>query len=180
MGTRHITGVLKDGEYKIAQYGQWDGYPEGQGNTILKFLRNKKRVAKLKKTLAKVRFTNETDEKEIATFFEKIGADNGWMDMDQAKLYHAEYPLHTRDNGAEILQMVIDRSKDDEIVLVNSTADLLSGESWIEWAYVIDFDENKLKVYRGGGQDPFHEYSLDEIPTIKQLVEDVEYKEEDY
>jgi len=180
MGTRHVTGVLKDGEYKIAQYGQWDGYPEGQGNTILKFLRNKKRVAKLKKTLDKVRFTNEADEKESEEWFDSIGSKNGWLNMDQAKLYKEKYPLRTRDNGAEILQMVIDRSKDDEIVLLNSTGDLLSKDSWIEWAYVIDFDENKLKIYRGGGQDPYHEYSLDEIPTIKQLVADVEYKEDEW
>ena len=30
MGTRHLIAVQLDGEYKIAQYGQWDGYPEGK------------------------------------------------------------------------------------------------------------------------------------------------------
>ena len=39
MGTRHLTAVHVDGEYKIAQYGQWDGYPEGQGMTALTFAR---------------------------------------------------------------------------------------------------------------------------------------------
>lgn len=29
MGTRHIIAVVADDEYKIAQYGQWDGYPSG-------------------------------------------------------------------------------------------------------------------------------------------------------
>jgi len=28
MGTRNLTCVMKDGQYKVAQYGQWDGYPE--------------------------------------------------------------------------------------------------------------------------------------------------------
>lgn len=32
MGTRNLTAVYLDGQYKVAQYGQWDGYPEGQGN----------------------------------------------------------------------------------------------------------------------------------------------------
>ena len=27
MGTRNLTAVYLDGEYKIAQYGQWDGLP---------------------------------------------------------------------------------------------------------------------------------------------------------
>lgn len=31
MGTRNLTAVYIDGEYKVAQYGQWDGYPEGPG-----------------------------------------------------------------------------------------------------------------------------------------------------
>lgn len=31
MGTRNPTAVVLDGEYKLAQYGQWDGFPSGQG-----------------------------------------------------------------------------------------------------------------------------------------------------
>lgn len=38
MGTRNLTAVYLDGQYKVAQYGQWDGYPEGQGITVLTFL----------------------------------------------------------------------------------------------------------------------------------------------
>ncbi|MHC5949058.1 hypothetical protein ACVXZ3_04645 [Providencia hangzhouensis] len=41
MGTRHLICVAKDGDYKVAQYGQWDGYPSGQGLTLLTFLRDK-------------------------------------------------------------------------------------------------------------------------------------------
>ena len=39
MGTRNLTCVIKDGKYRVAQYGQWDGYPEGQGMNILNFLK---------------------------------------------------------------------------------------------------------------------------------------------
>ena len=40
MGTRHFQKVIaKTGEVKVQQYGQWDGYPEGQGIDILKYLR---------------------------------------------------------------------------------------------------------------------------------------------
>ena len=38
MGTRNLTTVIKNSETKVAQYGQWDGYPGGQGLTALKFL----------------------------------------------------------------------------------------------------------------------------------------------
>ena len=40
METRHLTLVYKNGAFKVAQYGQWDGYPSGQGLTALKFLRS--------------------------------------------------------------------------------------------------------------------------------------------
>ena len=40
MGTRNLTLVKdKEGKTKVAQYGQWDGYPEGQGSTILNFIK---------------------------------------------------------------------------------------------------------------------------------------------
>src|SRR4051812_8314171 len=38
MGTRHLTRVIVNGQCVISQYGQWDGYPTGQGHTIAKFL----------------------------------------------------------------------------------------------------------------------------------------------
>ena len=39
IGTRSLTIVCQYGEYKVAQYGQWDGYPSGIGVQILKFLK---------------------------------------------------------------------------------------------------------------------------------------------
>lgn len=39
MGTRHITAVKVDGEIKISQYGQWDGYFTGAGAQVQAFLK---------------------------------------------------------------------------------------------------------------------------------------------
>lgn len=39
MGTRGLTQVILDGEYKISQYGQWDHYPSVAGVKVLDFLR---------------------------------------------------------------------------------------------------------------------------------------------
>lgn len=41
MGTRNLVAVQIDGQYKIAQYGQWGGYPEGKGVDALTFLRDR-------------------------------------------------------------------------------------------------------------------------------------------
>ena len=38
MGTRNLTMVISNGETKVAQYGQWDGYPSGNGVIVLEFL----------------------------------------------------------------------------------------------------------------------------------------------
>ena len=41
MGTRNLTMVINQkGEKKVAQYGQWDGYPSGVGVSVLNFLKN--------------------------------------------------------------------------------------------------------------------------------------------
>ena len=59
MGTRNLTIVYVDGEYKVAQYGQWDGYPEGQGATCLDFLRNKMDEKIFREELHEVVFAKE-------------------------------------------------------------------------------------------------------------------------
>ena len=41
MGTRHITAVVSEGEFVVAQYGQWDGYPTGAGNDIVAIISGK-------------------------------------------------------------------------------------------------------------------------------------------
>lgn len=38
--TNNLTSVWFESKYRIAQYGQFDGYPSGQGLTVLHFLRN--------------------------------------------------------------------------------------------------------------------------------------------
>lgn len=45
MGTRHLILVWYRGRWQIAQYGQWDGYPEGQGAHILAFLQDRVKAA---------------------------------------------------------------------------------------------------------------------------------------
>lgn len=63
MGTRNLTMVVKNKKTKVAQYGQWDGYPSGQGRTILEFLKTRD-LKKFADQLEKVSFyTKEEYEK---------------------------------------------------------------------------------------------------------------------
>lgn len=40
MGTRNITRVISEGQLKVCQYCQWDGYPTGAGKEIVDFIRS--------------------------------------------------------------------------------------------------------------------------------------------
>ena len=176
MGTRNLTMVIHDGETKIAQYGQWDGYPSGQGCTVLAFLHrlqyptvNKRFMAKLKR----LRFIDDEKQKEIDTWLKTIGVTNGWMNMDQSDLYHKQYPLLTRDNGAQILKLVYDQ-KGRGPIWIHDSSDFVTDGLFNEWTYVIDFDRQVLEVYHGFGKTMPPEDSR----FYKQIVEaEAEFKE---
>ncbi len=172
MGTRNLTSVIKDEKTVIAQYGQWDGYPGGQGLTALNFLKNRS-LKKFRKKLELVRFATDEDEKEVQTFMESIGADDGWMTMDQAGLYHKKYPLLTRDNGAEILQMIHDNN---EPVFLTDSSEFIKDGLFCEWAYVIDLDKETFEVYSGG---LVKSYSLSELPGPAAFVKECDPLEEE-
>ena len=60
MGTRHMIAVVSDDKYRVAQYGQWDGYPSGQGVGVLGFLTNGNLEA-LKRNALKCSFISNDD-----------------------------------------------------------------------------------------------------------------------
>lgn len=134
MGTRNLTAVMVDGEYKIAQYGQWDGYPSGQGVTVLDFLKNTD-LDLFKEACRGTRFLTDAELKEID---EKHGRD--WIN---------HYPQLSRDNGAKILHLVYGGVTE----LKNSIS--FAGDSlFCEYAYVIDFGLGVFEVYEGFNKKP--------------------------
>jgi hypothetical protein len=200
MGTRHLIMVVHENKTKIAQYGQWDGYPEGQGVTVLNFVRRKKKLDKFKEALKKVRFSTEADEKKVETFLESIGCKDGWMNMNQSAKYHDRFPYLSRDIGANILDLVLN-SPDEEIVLRDST-DFAADSLFCEWAYVIDLDKNQLEVYSGfnktavGPEERFatlkkeegsefdvirflKKFDLNELPTKRKFISELKKKEKE-
>ena len=208
MGTRNLTMVIHQGKTRIAQYGQFDGYVEGQGSTVLKFLKRLKKnktMESFKKHLLKIKFIDEIKQKEIDAFLESIGCKNSWLDEEQAKKYHKEYPLLTRNNGAGVLELVHKEKNPDKLWLHDQT-NFAADSLFCEYAYVIDFDKNVLEVYNGfvksplGKKQRFHyltevsekecegrdmyypvkmvaSFSLTKLPTLGKMILDVEGKE---
>jgi len=183
MGTRHLIAVQVDGEYKVAQYGQWDGYLSGQGTDVLNFLIGLNGdYEKFKEQVRQCRFMTSEDINDINSTI--IGG------MIDGKEWQYVYPQLSRDMGAKILDHIM--QKDTDKRLNNKIA--FAGDSlFCEWAYVIDLDKNTFEVYEGFNKKPLSEnerfygietdpdteeyfqikllkeYSLFELPTVEEL-----------
>lgn len=128
MGTRNLIAVFIDGRYKVAQYGQWDGYPEGQGLGCLHFLRDEMDEELFKTKLNNLDFINSDSIRKLQR-------------ANPEDPFH-NYPEFDRDTGSKILKMIQNGSihyvRND---IIFATADDC------EWAYVIDFDSRTFEVY---------------------------------
>lgn len=202
MGTRNLTMVINKEKTVVAQYGQWDGYPGGQGVTVLDFLK-KTSLDNFKKKLEDVSFMGKKEENELQEFMKSIGCKDGWMDSDQVKKRHKRYPLLTRDNGAEVLEKIM---KTKGKVFLQDESDFAKESLFCEWAYVINLDKNILEVYKGFNRKPLSKkerfyddsyendkakpeyypvkltgtYSLDKLPGEKQFCKELDpIKEEE-
>lgn len=148
MGTRHLIAVHIDGEYKVAQYGQWDGYPEGQGIDVLHFLRDEMDEDVFKQA---VRNSSYIDPKELMKLWEKYGMrSDGLVTMEDADRMKKDHPEFSRDTGAKILNII--QGKPDGMELNNNIA-FAADSLFCEWAWVIDFDTRTFEAYEGFNQD---------------------------
>lgn len=153
MGTRHLIAAKIDGVYKLAQYGQWDGYPEGQGVAVLDFLVNEMQVAAFTAALRNCRFIGQ---EEVNAELVKFGADPNdhyairVSDYDRFSEAHPEW---SRDTGAKILGII----QSSGGCWLRSRLDFAADSLFCEWAYVLDFDTMQFEVYEGYNQTPLTE-----------------------
>lgn len=170
MGTRGLTAVYHDGAYRVAQYGQWDHYPEGQGVKALEFcqkwLKGDEKTSQFMSNLATVRFCNDEDRAESERFSASIGCANGWMDMRQAELWKERYPYWSRDLGASILDAIADPLPGHPLVLRDSLS-FAADSLFCEFAYVIDLDAYTLEVFKGFNKSGVDEGRFADLPFPK-------------
>lgn len=183
MGTRHLIAVQLDGDYKIAQYGQWDGYLDGQGKKVLNFLREMDR-SKFESALRKCSFMTEQD-------FEKLDRDiKNRLQQNPRYNWFVEYPHLARDIAAGILKKV----QDSEGLKLKNSISFAADSLFCEYAYVIDLDKNTFEIYEGFNKEPLSEderfkdivsgdahdeyypvrkvaeYSLNELPSDEDFI----------
>lgn len=194
MGTRNLTMVQMNGEIKVAQYGQWDGYPSCSGIKILKFLRCA-RLDTFKKALSNVRWiTNEMQNemwKEAGAKDEELKS--GFVPMHISELFTKFHPELSRDTGAEILWHVLTSDKD---LYLKNDLEFAKNSLFCEWAYLVNLDDNTLECYKGFNQVPLAEsdrfyfdghkddkyypirliktYNIDNLPSDEEFLNDLE------
>jgi hypothetical protein len=137
MGTRHLVVVYdSQGTLRVAQYGQWDGYPDGQGVKVLA-------AAKDKTLEERARGATVISQEQLMEYWHKAGApkDAEFVTMEVFGKFKEMFPGLHRDTGAEVL----------DLLPCEVQHDLEFGASGLfcEWAYVIDYARNVLEVYRG-------------------------------
>lgn len=171
MGTRNLTMVInKEGEKKVAQYGQWDGYPSGVGVGILEFIKNKDLFNKMLTNLPKTRFLDaEGKDKEFIESYNRNAPE--WSNdpdnrTEEQKRWFETYC--TRDLSEEVLTNIAN-SNDEEILLFDREETGKSG-GWVEYSYIINLKENTFGVYGHIDQEPIKIYQLDKLPSEEEFL----------
>jgi hypothetical protein len=140
MGTRNLTLV-----YYKGQYGQWDGYPDGQGLTILHFLLDAINIADLQKVL------DDSDKRVILISDEE--RDAYFEDLLNKQIETRSFlPLPvieslSRDTGAKILEVVACATQEEPVEIHLWDVKFLADELFMEWAWVVDLDKKVLEAY---------------------------------
>ncbi len=157
MGTRNLT-VVKDntGTTRVAQYGQWDGYPSYSGVKALDFLRDEILREGLKQRLTLVEFI---DDQEAEAIWE--GFDHDYNDPTK---YTNEYPGLSRDTGIDILLAVASATATLKTI---DNSEFAKDELFCEGIYEIDFSTNKFISTYGGEVVSF---DLDTLPTDEEYL----------
>lgn len=166
--------VVSNGQTKVAQYGQWDHYPSGQGLIALEFLRDivsKGELEKFKERIDSIRWATEEDA-------EAVKNDPNWEDTT---------PWVSRDYGAGILQMI-----HEGVYYVNNfPSDKIREETHVEWlinqekfvkdslfcegCFVVDLDEGVFEYHRGFNKKPLTEGRFKDLEPAKEQDGSVEY-----
>jgi len=148
------TVIDKNGVKRIAQYGQWDGYPDGQGKDILNFLRS----ADLEKYAGNVAKIEQITDKQ-----DKM--------LDTCKDWKIKYPYMSRDCGSDIHQMILDNKV--KFVYHHDEATKKWG---CEGFYTIDLQK---RTFTAQFWNVVKEFDLDNLPTTEEFIEQMKSEDDE-
>jgi hypothetical protein len=163
MGTRGLTKVIYEGDIKVAQYGQWDHYPSGQGVAILSFLRGEGNIELLKNGIKNIKtISDKTLDKYVNEFSDN---ENGMMTMEQAESFKDKYPSLSRDTGGEILSVIANATNEVPLVL---DPEFEKDDLFCEGVYTVDLDQS---MFISKYADRLLVFMFNDLPTDEGYIE---------
>lgn len=174
MGTRNLTMVIdQEGEVKVAQYGQWDGYPSGVGVGIVSFIKNETLFENFKKNLPRVRFIDDKGrDKDFIDSYNRNAPKYSNEEDNRTPEQKRWFSLFcTRDIADEVLTNIAN-SNDEEILLMDRRDTATGDNSWVEWSYIINLKEETLSVHSCIDTPAIKVYRFKEIPSPPMFIKE--------
>ena len=125
MGTRGLTKVIYKNQVIVAQYGQWDHYPEGQGVTLFHTLQDSDVVKNFIKKIPQIYYPSD---EQLDVIYKSVT----WDNADE------QVPTLTRNTGGEIFEVIADW--DDSPIPLVRDLDFEKDELFCEGLYTINLD----------------------------------------
>ena len=158
MGTRNLTKVIdKDGTTRVAQYGQWDGYPDYSGTRMLSFISEHGMLDKIRLSLAKCRFIDQAEIDQTYFRFQEVTAFAEAREEFQG--FHIIYPSLSRDTGVDILKTIVYSNED---VILSDESSFETDGLFCEGVYTLNYQTREFVSWFNGDTITF---SLDELPS---------------
>jgi hypothetical protein len=152
MGTRNLTKVIdKDNVVRVAQYGQWDGYPEYTGTRILEFISEYRMLDKIEQALSKAEFVSDEYVDSIYSNY------NG-------EYFFIAYPSLARDTGCDILKTLV--YSNGTVPLVDSS-EFEQDDLFCEGVYTLNYHSRTFtSTYNGVTVS----IEFDRLPTAEEYL----------
>ena len=165
MGTRGLTKVIdKFGVTKVAQYGQWDHYPSGQGANILNFLTEDFRIVKkLEMALDKCEFVSDIFRSNLYSDYNER-----YPETDEMDRFSVMLPSFSRDTGSDILKVILYSAG---TVFLTDESDFENDDLFCEGVYTINYQTREFITNYGGVEFAF---SLDNLPEMSVYLDRVD------
>lgn len=160
MGIWGLWGFTKNGERKWT-YNQFDSYPESLGIKVFRFCK-KTSIEELNKIFNKIILVKYEDkiEQEWQIKYEK---------------YYADVDLYSKENWYSLIRKTQGKPElyNQDLIHMLDGKDYF-GTTGIYYAYIIDLDNNKLKVYKdylednGKEMDLICKFNLKDLPDTEE------------
>jgi hypothetical protein len=157
MGTRGLTKVVYKNQVIVAQYGQWDHYPEGQGVTVFHTLYNPDVVKAFIKKIPQIYYPSD---EELDVIYKSVTGDN----PDE------QVPSLTRNTGAEIFRVIADW--DDSPIPIVRDLDFEKDELFCEGVYTINLDNESFHTQFGRYEGSWEISLLVGFESLREMTVD--------